>query len=99
MQYAPLQHPGLSEDIVKALDSLLGSAVSKPFVDQLRSPTSSDQTFASQPQRQTPRYLRVIASPEDERRQRLKAECKGDVGVLRWECMQQYLGSTADVVV
>ena len=78
---------------------MLGSAVSKSFVDKLRSSISSDQTFASQPQRKTPRYLRVMVTPNDGQSQRLKAEWKGDVGVLRWECVQQYLGSTADVIV
>ena len=78
---------------------MLGSAVSKPFVDKLSSSISSDQTFASQPERKTPRYLRVIAASDDEQSQRLKAEWKADVGVLRWECVQPYLGSTADVVV
>jgi hypothetical protein len=45
---------------------------------------------ASQPQRLTPEYLRIIATPNDHQRERLKAEWKGDVGVLQSDCVELY---------
>lgn len=102
MQYAPSKYPGLADDIMTVLESMLGSAESKPLIDdyrqKLRSSTASSQKFASQPQRQTPRYLRIIATRDDNQKQRLKAEWKGDVGVMRWESVERYLGSVANVV-
>ena len=80
---------------------MLGSAEYKPVVDEyrqkLRSSTAFNQRFASQPTRKTPKYLRIIATKEAH--QRWKSECKGDVGVLRWELVEGYLGSTADAVM
>ena len=102
MQYAPSAYPGLSEDITDVLELMLGLAEYKLLLDQLRktlrSSTKFDQQFASQPPRQTPKYLRIIATRDDEQEKRLKAEWKGDVGVLQWEGVEQYLDSTADVV-
>ena len=55
-----------------------------------RSVTKRVEGSASQPQRLTPKYLRIIATPNDHQKDRLKAEWKGDVGVLRSECVEQY---------
>jgi hypothetical protein len=80
---------------------MLGSVEYKPVVDEyrqkLRSSTALNQQFASQPTRQTPKYLRIIATKEAH--QRWKSECKGDVGVLRWELVEGYLGSAAGIVM
>jgi hypothetical protein len=82
------------------LKSMLGSAEYRPLVDDYRkklgSSTAFDQRLASEPPRKTPKYLRIIATRDDERGQRLKAEWKGDVGVLRSDAVEQYFGSTAD---
>ena len=80
---------------------MLGPEVYGPAVEKhyhLRSYISSGQTSPSQPSRQTPRYLRIIATPDNEKNQRLIAEQEGDVGILRWDCVEQYVGSTVDVV-
>jgi hypothetical protein len=83
------------------LELMLGSAKYIPLVDEYRkklcSSTAFNQQFASQPPRKTPKYLRIIATKDAQ--QRWETECKGDVGVLRWELVEQYLGSTADVVM
>jgi hypothetical protein len=96
VQYAPSAYPGLSNDIMDVLGLMLGSAEYKPIVDEyrmkLRSSTALNQQFASQPLRKTPKYLRIIATKQAH--QRWESECKGDVGVLRWELVEQYLGST-----
>ena len=100
MQYAPYKYPDLVEDITNALDSMLGPGDYRPLVEKhyhLPSSTFSDQTFASQPPRQTPRYLWIVATP-DEQDERLKVEQKVDVGVLRWDCMEGYVGSAVNVV-
>ena len=81
---------------MNALDVKLGPAESEPSVSSQhtkpRSVTKKEETFASLPQRQTPKYLlnRVIATPNDHQRERLEAEWKGDVGVLRSECVERY---------
>jgi len=83
------------------LELALGPAEYKPVVDEyrekLRSSTALNQQFVSQPSRKTPKYLRIIATKEAH--QRWTSECQGDVGVLRWERVEEYLGSTADVVM
>ena len=71
--------------------------VVKEYRKKLRSTTDLNQRFASQPPRKTPKYLRIIATKEAH--QRWESECKGDVGVLRWELVEQYVGSPADVVM
>jgi len=100
-QYAPLKYPGLADEIMDTIELMLGAAEYKPVVDdyraKLRSSTAVNEQLASQPSRQTPKYLRLIATPEA--RQQWKSECSGNVGVLRWEVMQTYLGSTADAVI
>lgn len=99
--YAPAAYPGLLNDITDVLESILGSAEYKPVFDEyrkkLRSSTVLDQQFASQPPRKTPKYLRIIATQEAH--QRWASECKGDVVVLRWGLVEEYLGSMVDVVM
>lgn len=76
----------------------LGPAEYNPLVSdqqlhpKTRSVTRQTEESASQPQRLTPKYLRIIATPNDHQREQLKAEWKGhsDVGVLRSECVEQY---------
>jgi len=72
---------------VDALGPKLGSADYKPVVNdirqQLRSSTRAAEKSESQPQRQTPRFLRIIATRDDQKRERLKADGNGDVGFLR----------------
>jgi hypothetical protein len=101
VQYAPSAYPGLSNDIVDVLELMLGSAEYKPMVDEyrekLRSSITLNQQFVSQLARKTPKYLHIIATKDAH--QRWKSECKGDVGVLRWDLVEGYLGSTADVVM
>ncbi|KAM6498411.1 hypothetical protein JOM56_006359 [Amanita muscaria] len=104
-QYAPLAYPDLSNDIMDALDWALGPSEFKAAIDldgyrqKLRSSTVQNQRLAPLPPRKTPKLLRIIATCDDDQKHRLKAEWKGDVGVLRWNLVEQYLGSTADVVM
>ena len=86
--------PDLLEDVMSALDVKLGPDEYEPLVSDrhpiTRSVTKRVEESASQPQRLTPKYLRIIATPNDHQKDRLKAEWEGDVGVLRSECVKKY---------
>ncbi len=84
---------------------LLGSEVYIPIAnlyhEKLRSQTKAQQQPDSYPTRQTPRFLGIIATPDDEQKKRQAGERKGDsteVAVLRWDVVKNYLGSTADLI-
>ena len=66
------------------------------YRQKLRSSTSANSQSNPSATRTTPRFLRVIATPDDEPRRRLEAEPKGDVAILRWKNVQQYLSDAAD---
>lgn len=80
---------------MNALDVKLGPAEYEPSVSnrhpKTRSVTKRVEKSVSQPQQQTSKYLRIIATPNDHQMERLKAEWKGDVGVLRSECVERYI--------
>ena len=94
MQYAPSKYPGLLESVKSALDVKLGPEEYQPPVSDQHSKTRNIikgvEESESQPKRLTPKYLRIIATPNDYQRERLKAEWKGDVGVLRSDCVELY---------
>ena len=54
------------------------------------------QTKATSPStpRETPRFLRIISSPDDDQKQRLDG--KDDLVLLRRDKVKGYIGSTAD---
>ena len=76
-----------------ALGPKLGFADYQPVVDdirkKLRSSTRAAKKFGSQLQRQTARSPRIIATRDDQKREWLKTDGNGDVGFLRWECVEQ----------
>ena len=90
-------YPNLSTDIMSALDVRLGPAEYKPLVGDYHKKTRSsillDKKFASLQQQPMPRCLRIIATLDDDQGECLKEERKGDIGILRWDCVEQYLGS------
>ena len=73
--------------------------VAEVYRKTLRSSTRAQNEAKSQGKRQTPPYLRVIASPKDQQRLRLDAEAEGNVVTLKWDVVKQYLGSVADAAV
>ena len=84
---------------------LLGPAVYKPVADsycnKLRSYTEAQELSATYPTRQTPRFLSIIVTPDDEQEKRRAGERMGDsteVAVLRWSFVEKYLGSLANVI-
>ena len=97
-----MSYPNLIIDLSNTLEMILGQDVYIPVADtyrsKLRSSTQADQQSASHSARQTPRFLRIIVTPDDEQRKRLEGEWKGDVAVLRWDVIENYIGSTTDLV-
>jgi hypothetical protein len=79
-----------------ALIPKVGQAEYKPLIEgirkKLRSNTETNHQFASQLQRATPRFLRIIATRDTRRIQSFKADSKGSVGVLRWNRIDQLFG-------
>jgi hypothetical protein len=77
---------------------MLGPEIYQPVVEHIRARLRSADTPHKQlPKRETPRYLRIIASPDDEQDIRLRAEFQGDVGTLRWDVVKECVGSMADI--
>ena len=97
-KYAPVSYPDLSEQVGMFFQQLLGPKVYKPVVDgyrkKLRS-SAAPQQASSVPERETPRFLRIVASPDDDQANRLEAELK-PTAILKWGAVKAYLGSTAD---
>jgi len=102
-----VSYPNLVNDLTETLEMILGPEVFTPILaDTYRSKFHScsthhqQSTSALHSTRQTPRILRVIATPDDEQQKRLEGEWKGggDVAFLRWDVMKDYLGSTADLM-
>ena len=92
-------------NLSETLEMLLGPAVYNPIANdyraKLRSYTESQQQSASYPTRQTPRFLSVIGTPNDEQNNRLAGEYvvnSTEVVVLRWDVVRNYLGSMADLI-
>jgi len=78
---------------------VLGSEVCEPIIETYRSKLRShthSASAASVPTRKTPRFLGIIATPDDERPSLQKA-WKGDKALLKWDVVKEYLGSTADL--
>jgi hypothetical protein len=79
------------------LNALLGPATYQPTIDGIRRRLrSANKQPASSKTRETPWYLRIIASPDDEQEKRLKAEFKGDVGIVKWNVVKECAGAPAD---
>ncbi len=97
----------LENDLKRTLETILGQEGDAPKIaetyrsqyrDKLRSSTQTSQQSASHSTRQTPKFLRVIVTPKDEKaRQHFNGE--DDVAILRWDKVREYMGSTADSVV
>jgi hypothetical protein len=85
-----LKYNNLLKDVVDALGPKLGSADYKPEVNaicqKLRSFSKAPEERSRRP---TPRFLRIIATHDDKKKERLNAEKSGDVGFLRWECVEK----------
>jgi hypothetical protein len=61
---------------------------------KLLSKTRLEKIMVDKLQQKTPKILRIIATIDDQQDERLKEAKEGDLGVLRWDRMQEYLGPT-----
>jgi hypothetical protein len=97
VKYAPVKYPGLADDVRDLLNVVLGEGVFEPVIDvylkKLRSTTRAKMESSSEQKRHTPRYLRIIATPDDQQQPNLEAEAQGDVAVLKWCVVESYVGS------
>jgi len=95
VDYAPSKYPELIDDVMAALEPLVGTAEFKPLVEgvrkKLRSSTIADQEFANKPTRLTPRFLRIIAT-RDENRLALFKAADPNGGVLKWCHVERLFG-------
>lgn len=100
--YTSAAHPDLSGGVMKFLEATLGPNVHAPVVEiycsKLRSSSYKEGARAPVPKRQTPRYLHVIAAPDDEEPRRLDTEAPDSVAVLKWDVVTNYTGLTVDVI-
>jgi hypothetical protein len=101
-QYAPVAYPNLAKDVAKFFVMTLGPEVETEVETIYRSKlhSSTKQKLPFQPQRQTPRFLRIIVAADDDdgkQRHRLTVET-GDVVMLKWDVVKQYAGSAADTL-
>jgi len=62
---------------------------------KLRSATTAQQG-PSLPERKTPSFLLIVASPDDDQAERLAAELK-PTATLNWAVVKDYIGSVADI--
>ena len=73
-----------------ALGPKLGSADYRPVVNAISGKLRSfSKAPEGGPRRPTPRFLRIIATRDDKKREGLNAEKTADVGFLRWECVDR----------
>jgi hypothetical protein len=79
-------------------NTTLGPGVYNPEVDEYcKKLRSATQAHGHEPQRGTPRFLRVICNPDDQQPAPLGRDEK-DVVVMRREVMEQYAGSMTDAL-
>jgi hypothetical protein len=88
--YAPVKYPDLSEHLDGFLERLLGKETYDHQVNGYRTKLRSANQQPVIPKRKMPRFLRVITTPDDGRKRRLKAASKGDLAMLRWDIMKEY---------
>ena len=95
-KYAPISHPGLSDDISRLLDTLLGPEISPPIINKTQDSLRSNSKFQNLPERKTPRFLRIIASPSDNFAKHLTAS-DSNVTIMKWDVVRECVGDMADI--
>ena len=71
----------------------------KAYRQKLRSSTSANQQSNPLATRTTPRFLRVIATPDDEPHCHLEAKPKGDIAILWWKNVQPADAATTNFLL
>jgi hypothetical protein len=85
-QYAPNKYPHLLQDIEAMITTILGPRIFQQVPQDIRAKLrSAKETLGPEPPRKTPRFLRVVLSPDDSQEHRLSAEWEGNVATMRWD--------------
>jgi len=66
------------------------------YRQKLRSVTTA-QRKPSLPERKTPSFLRIVASPDDDEAEHLAAELNL-TAISKWAVVRDYIGSAADII-
>jgi len=98
-----VSYPNLENDLTTALKKILGKEghapnIANTYRSKLRSSKHNTARSSSPSDRQTPRSLRIIVTPDDQRARKDPKE-EEDVAVLWWNKVKEYIGPTADSVV
>ena len=78
------------------MQAILGPEVYQPVTEHIRNRLRSADKSKPLPTRETPRHLRIIASPDDEQEVRLREEFRGDIGTLKWDVVKECVGPIVD---
>ena len=96
-----MTYPNVQDDVIRLLEDALGQEESTKVVEGYRAKLCSSTMIkrepASQPERQTPRYIYAIASSDDEQKHRLEAESQGNVALLKSKVVNEYVDSAGDI--
>ena len=95
-----MSYPGLSEQVEMFFEQMLGPKGYKPVIDAYRKKlrcSTAAQRGLPLPKRETPTFLRIVASPDDDRVNRLAAELM-PTATLKWDMVKDYIGSVADAI-
>ena len=99
VEYAPVSYPDLSTEVGSFFQNTIGPEVSTKmanvYCDMLRCSTQVQRNINS-PKCKTPRYLSIIATPDD-KQQKCLEKLMSVSAVLKWELMTKYT-STAEVL-
>ena len=85
-----MTYPNIQDDVNHLLEYILGREEATTVVEGYRrSSTTNKQDPASQPERQTPRYIYAIASSDDEQKHRLEADSQGNLALLKSKVVKE----------
>jgi hypothetical protein len=95
----PVSYPDLANDVSGLLEGMLGEGiydeVTNAYLENLRKYQSKEE-YA--PGRATPKYLRIVVSPDEHQQSRLAGEPRGDVATLKWDAVEKCIGSASNVI-
>lgn len=93
VQHGSIAYEDLLDNLNLLFTSITGTDEFRLAVEGMRSRLRS----ARQPSgtRKTPKFLRVVASPDDKHGNRLDSQRQGDVATLKWDAVVEYIGRGA----
>jgi len=93
-----MSYPDLSKDLWTYFEKILGDKVYTPVIDAyLQKLRSAPKPPPIESQRETPSFLRIVASSNVTVDQRLGKELDS-IATLKWAAVKDYIGSMADAI-